>query len=249
MKALLLGGLSATAITAGVLTLSPEPAEAPVVHCDELDAEVVLVEQSASARSDQLQAERLGFVRSTLTSGAVCDYPVRVAAWSAAGTTRVIWSEGDHLGVPGGTEQARANRAAGRVEAAMQETVLPRWEAALAALPAEPSDVLAWPQLADDLFPAGADRVRISVLSDGVQADERLDLNRPLDDAAVQAALDQISVGEVLPDGVSVRILGVGRTAEASAPPSGAWNEGLRAFWAQQCEAVASVCVISGVVS
>jgi hypothetical protein len=208
---------------------------------------IVAVQLSGSERSQQILASRLGLVRSQLVTSAVCGGPIVVQVWTGSGAIRTLWGVGDQLDIHGGTERARANRVAPVVDAAMTGVVLPRFRNALADLPATQSDFLAWRMLASDaITQLGNSQHRpidVLIASDGVQVDDRVNLNRPLSPNAATALAKSVPAqGELR--GVDVTLIGVALVAGAPPPAGGVWVDAVRAFAQQTCAATGAHCTV-----
>jgi hypothetical protein len=207
---------------------------------------LVLLDASSSGRTDDIQQDRLQLVRHQLAEAGVCGGPIAVQAWTTAGTTVTLWSAADELHISGGTEKARANRIGPAVDAAMDQTIVPRYQQALATLPGEQSDFLYWPVLAGDAIKQmNADGKHLPtdvyVASDGVQSDPQIDLNRQLSVDDANQLAQTAPVRADLTD-VNVYLVGVGQVAGPPPPAGGTWADAVRAFAETTCKATKANC-------
>jgi hypothetical protein len=236
------------AIAVAALLIFGETSHREQVDCPDAAARnrVVLLEESSSGRDDHIQQSRLDFVRTKLAEAGVCGGPIVVQAWTTRGAIRTLWNTTDLLDVHGGTQQARANRISAAVDSAMHDTIVPRLRDALRTLPPDQSDFLAWGTLAGDALVQFRTRgdsrpTDVYVLSDGVQVDGTINLNRPLsvDEAT---SLGSTVLTPVNLSGVDVTFIGVGQVAGVPAPAGGSWVDAIRAFAQTTCVATRADC-------
>ncbi len=238
----------AATLACGLLLFSrPTPAEE--VSCPEEESGLVITTAlSSSDRDEAVQDARLALIRSKLVVGAVCGSPTAVVAYTTGGDVHTIWGSQDELHVEGGSQTARANRVARVVDPIMQDAVVPRYEAAADELPADQSDFLAWPRIADDAIQQLRAKdpdlpIEVYVLSDGVHVDDQIDLNQPL---TIEEAADLAASVEAPVQFRRVKVvqIGIGQVAGEPAPSGGEWTEAVRTFATNTCEATGATCTV-----
>lgn len=240
--------LLATTAVAGVLAFT-RPTTHEQVDCPDPARRdrIVLVQVSSSERSEEIQQARLRLVRAKLAEAGVCGGSIVVQAWTGSGAIRTLWGLGDHLDVRGGTERARANRIGPAVDTAMNDTVVPKFRQALADLPADQSDFLAWRMLATDaivqLGDTGGQPIEVTVASDGVHVDDQVNLNQPLSPEAVDALAKSVRPQGDL-QSAQVMLVGIGQVAGDPPPAGGSWVEAVRRFAKQTCDATGAKCTV-----
>ena len=243
--------------------LNTDSASVDVAHCQRT---IILIDASSSARSAAMQTTAADLAVRAAVKAAICATDVDVALIAPGRTYPIVATSDVAPFTPtGGNERTRARRFQADDEHQLRTMVHQRLHDGYETLTSTPSSIAA-------LTIAAADRSRpgdtVIVITDGVNQDRDLNLNRPL--AKGEGATLAASLPPATLEGRHMTFVGVGEMGSTQTPtaPNGApagdasaslaadadthetstrWSNEIREFVAELChQSNATTCTVVG---
>lgn len=217
------------ASTALVFTLRPSP-HGDVAPCAN---RVVIVALSSSERSPRMAQNALEVVAQVGVSSAVCGRSGQAFAVAGGGEVFSLLS-GDDVArfAPAGPNRAvRLSRLGTDTEAKVHDLVSGRLRAAYTAGAPLASSIAALYQVAAEHADPDTD---IILITDGVNSDSQVNLNRPLQSGDGSRLANKISIPAI--GNRLTTVIGIAQVDSATPPPGPSWPTEVRAFNERLCE-------------
>ena len=236
-----LGGVATVAIALrGPGTMQ----EGPTVSCA---SRVIVVETSSSDRSPALSNFADRVINAAAQSAVVCNDSLSAYGVAGGGAESPIITTDDLGGFTpiGPTAQIRSLRFDSTHRSALDRLVSTRLRAAYDAGDPRVTSIAALYLVASEHL---ADPTQVLLITDGVNDDSQVNLNRPLASGAGSELARALSVSQ-LPN-ATVTIVGLAQVDASSAPPSPLWSSEIQNFNAVLChESRARLCRLYAVAS
>lgn len=217
-------GLSA----AGLIALAARgPSSSIVGAIPSCAPRVIVVDGSSSDRSNHLSELAYQLIDSAATSAALCATPFTAIAVTGGGTeTPIITSDDVSTLTPiGPTLQIRRLRFGAQQRAAVDRLVRNHLRAAYRVGNPKLTSIAALYDAASQHVASGT---RVVFVTDGVNNDAQVNLNRPLGVGQGASLAGAIQVAPLR--GASVTLVGIAQVDSSSSPPSPTWAEEIQAF-------------------
>ena len=241
VAAAVLGGLAFVAIAVRGLA---GQFSAPINVCAN---RVIIVDTSSSDRSPVLSNFADRAVDAAARSAIVCNYSLSVIAVAGGGSESSIISNDDLASLTpiGPTVQLRDLRFNTAKQTALAKLVASRLRVAYHAGDPKVTSIAALYAAASEHL---ADSTQVLLITDGVNDDSQVNLNRPLASGAGSELARALSVSQ-LPN-ATITIVGLAQVDASSAPPSPLWPSEIQNFNAVLChESRARLCRLYAVAS
>ena len=224
----LLGGVAAVAI--GIP--GPETSnEDPFISCA---SRVIVIDTSSSDRSPVLSNLAKRVITAAAKSAVVCNDSLSVYGVAGGGAESTIVTTDDltRFTPIGPTAQIRSLRFKSAQRSALNSLISARLRAAYDTSDPNVTSVPALYWAASEYLTRG---VQILLITDGVNDDAHLNLNKPLAVGAGAMLAQSVTVSSLR--GATVTIVGLAQVDANAAPPSAVWPSQIRNFNAVLCHA------------
>lgn len=223
--------LGVAAVAAIAMHGSQTIALGPSVSCA---PRVIVVDTSSGDRSPELSGFADELIDAAADSAVVCSKSLSVLGVAGGGQHFPVITSDDLAGLSpiGPTQQIRALRFAPSQQERVAQLVTRRLRTAYEVGDPKITSMAALYDSASQQIGAGADVV---LVTDGVNNDSQLNLNRPIVAGQGAVLARQIAIPSLR--GTSVTIVGVAQVDSSTPPPSPAWPEEIQSFNAALCHA------------